>query len=132
HAAPDQTVTAWSHGDHPAARQLAAKTKLKPVRLLYRMAIDLAAESFGDAAVPQGYTIRTFQPGTDDHAWLQLNATACADHPEQGQLTQADLDASKAEDRSDPAGFFIAVDAEAIPFGCHLDQIPLGSLVGDH
>src|SRR5699024_2742234 len=131
HAAPDQTVTAWSHGDHPAARQLAAKTVLKPVRLLYRMAMELTAQSFGDPAVPQGYTIRTFQPGTDDQAWLQLNATAFADHPEQGQLTQADLDARKAEDWFDPAGFFIAEDANAIPVGFHWTKIPVGASSGE-
>src|SRR5699024_11171881 len=73
----------------------------------------------------------TFQPGTDDHAWLQLNATAFADHPEQGQLTQADLDARKAEDWFDPAGFFIAEDAEAIAVGFHWTKIPVGATAGE-
>ncbi len=131
YVAPGQTVTAWSHGDHPAARQLASKAALKPVRLLYRMAIELTTESFGDAAVPQGYTIRTFQPGTDDQAWLGLNATAFADHPEQGQLTQADLDARKAEDWFDPAGFFIAEDANATPMGFHWTKTPVGANAGE-
>lgn len=131
HVADEQTVTAWTHGDHPAARHLAASADVEPVRILYRMAIDIASESFGDASAPAGYTIRTFNPGADDAAWLDLNATAFADHPEQGQLTQADLDARKAEDWFDPAGFFIAENSEGTPVGFHWTKTPVGSAAGE-
>lgn len=130
-AAKQQTVTAWSHGDHPAARLLATKAGLEPVRVLYRMALEIDRESFGDATIPQGYSIRTFVPGDDDAAWLQLNATAFADHPEQGQLTQADLDARKAEAWFDPEGFFIAEDAQGTPVGFHWTKTPVGSAAGE-
>ena len=53
-------------------------------------------------------TVRTFRPGEDDAAWLALNAAAFAHHPEQGSLTQRDLDDRKAEPWFDPAGFFLA------------------------
>lgn len=131
HAAKGQTVTAWTHGDHPAARGLARSVGLEPVRILYRMAIEIDRESFGDAAVPQGYTIRTFVPGDDDAAWLELNATAFADHPEQGQLTQADLDARKDDTWFDPAGFFVADNADGTPVGFHWTKTPVGSAAGE-
>jgi len=130
-AGQDQVVTAWSHGDHPAARHLAAKAKLEPVRILYRMAAEIDRKSFGDPDLPKGYSIRTFEPGTDDAAWLALNATAFADHPEQGQLTQKDLDARKAEEWFDPEGFFIAEDAQSTPVGFHWTKTPVGSASGE-
>ncbi len=129
--APGQIITAWTHGDHPAARGLASSVGLEPVRILYRMARDIPEGSFGDANVPAGYSIRTFEPGVDDSAWLKLNATAFADHPEQGQLTQADLDARKAEDWFDPAGFFIAEDSQGTPVGFHWTKTPVGSKAGE-
>ena len=86
-ASKDQVVTAWSHGDHPAARASLLGSGWSQC-ILYRMAVEIDRESFGDVNVPEGYTIRPFEPGTDDAAWLDLNATAFADHPEQGQLTQ--------------------------------------------
>jgi len=127
----DQTITAWSHGDHPAARALALRADLEPVRVLYRMALEIDRESFGEAQLPQGYTIRTYRPGDDDEAWLALNALAFAEHPEQGQLTQADLDARKAEPWFDPAGFFIAEDAHGTAVGFHWTKTPVGSAAGE-
>ncbi|MDN6489919.1 MAG: GNAT family N-acetyltransferase, partial [Yaniella sp.] len=87
HAPDIQTTTAWTHGDHPAARGLAASAGLEPARILYRMALEIDRESFGEVDLADTYTIRTFVPGDDDAEWLSLNATAFADHPEQGQLT---------------------------------------------
>lgn len=131
HAEKQQVITAWSHGDHPAGRLLATKAELEPVRILYRMALEIDRESFGDVTVPQGYSIRTFVPGDDDAAWLALNATAFADHPEQGQLTQDDLDARKAESWFDPQGFFIAEDTQGTPVGFHWTKTPVGSASGE-
>lgn len=131
HASEGQVTTAWTHGDHPAARGLAASVGLEPVRILYRMATTIDRESFGETKLPDQYTIRTFVPGDDDAAWLELNATAFADHPEQGQLTQPDLDARKAEDWFDPAGFFIADNEAGTPVGFHWTKTPVGSAAGE-
>ena len=130
-AAEGQTITAWTHGDHPAARGLASSVGIEPVRILYRMALEIDRESFGEADTPTGYAIRTFEPGADDAAWLELNAIAFAEHPEQGQLTQADLDARKSADWFDPAGFFIAEDANGTPVGFHWTKTPVGSAAGE-
>ncbi|MGO1537397.1 MAG: mycothiol synthase [Yaniella sp.] len=131
HAPDIQTTTAWTHGDHPAARGLAASAGLEPARILYRMALEIDRESFGEADLADTYTIRTFVPGDDDAEWLSLNATAFADHPEQGQLTQADLDARKAEDWFDPAGFFVAENTAGTLVGFHWTKTPVGSAAGE-
>lgn len=92
----------WAHGDHPDARSLAALAGLEPVRELLQLRLS-------PVRVPGGATeVRAFRPGADDAGWLALNALAFADHAEQGDLDQADLDARKAEPWFDPADFLIA------------------------
>jgi len=103
----------WAVGDSPAARALAKATGLTPQRTLLIMRRPL------DRPVPParfgaGITVRTFEPGGDDADWLALNARAFRHHPEQGRLTQVDLDLRMAEPWFDPAGFFLAVDAGAL------------------
>jgi mycothiol synthase len=56
----------------------------------------------------EGVTVAAFRPGTDDEAWVDLNARAFAHHPEQGSMTVADLRARMAEPWFDPEGFFLA------------------------
>jgi mycothiol synthase len=99
-------VTAWSHGNHPAAAALARRLGLEPVRELWLMR--RPASSTPPAPVPAGFTIRPFEPGVDDAAFLAVNAAAFADHPEQGSLDQRALDERKAEEWFDPAGFLVA------------------------
>jgi mycothiol synthase len=53
-------------------------------------------------------SIRTFEPGRDEPAWLALNRRAFAHHPEQGQWDAIDLADREAEAWFDPAGFFLA------------------------
>ncbi|WP_369208266.1 mycothiol synthase [Streptomyces sp. PU-14G] len=98
----------WAHGGHPAARHLAQSLGLTLFRELRQMRRPLAGWEQPEPALPPGVTVRTFRPGEDDAAWLALNAAAFAHHPEQGGLTQRDLDDRKAEAWFDPAGFFVA------------------------
>jgi mycothiol synthase len=61
-----------------------------------------------------------FRPGTDDAAWLSLNALAFAQHPEQGRMTQRDLDDRKAEPWFDPEDFLLLWDGDALAAFCWL------------
>ncbi|WP_078866568.1 mycothiol synthase [Streptomyces sp. NRRL S-1448] len=101
----------WAHGGHPAARHLAQTLGLTMFRELRQMRRSLGDLELPEPVLPEGVTVRTFQPGTDDAAWLEVNAEAFAHHPEQGSLTQRDLDDRKAEAWFDPKGFFLAEKA---------------------
>jgi mycothiol synthase len=113
-AAPGALLV-WAHGDHPDARALAARFGLTPVRQLLqlRAAVPAAGQPF---AVPTG-TMSAFRPGVDDADWLALNARSFADHPEQGALKQADLDARIAESWFDPDDFLLARDESGAMIG---------------
>ncbi|MBM6403119.1 mycothiol synthase [Phycicoccus sp. CSK15P-2] len=99
--------SAWAHGDLPAARALAESTGLERTRSLHVMSRPLTAEDDTDPTLPDGYAVRTFEPGRDDEAWVRLNAAAFADHPEQGRLTVDDLHERMAQPWFDPAGFLL-------------------------
>ena len=73
--------------------------------------------------LPDGVTVRAFRPGDDDVAFLGVNARAFAWHPEQGRLDQAGLAAEMAQDWFDPAGFFLAVDADDTVLGFHWTKV---------
>lgn len=107
----------WAHGGHSAARHLAQVLGLTLFRELRQMRRSLADLDLPDPVLPEGVVVRTFVPGQDDAAWLAVNADAFAHHPEQGSLTQRDLDDRKAEPWFDPAGFFLAEkDGELVGF----------------
>ena len=107
----DQTTTRrlrlWAHGDNPAAAALAASMGFRQSRALWQMRRSLFAP-LPQPAVPEDVTVRTFRPGEDDEGWVQLNAVAFRDHPEQGAWTLEDLRRRMAEPWFDPAGFFLA------------------------
>ncbi len=64
--------------------------------------------------LPAGFSARAFVPGQDEQAWLEANAAAFADHPEQGRMSLADLRDRMAQDWFDPSGFII-VEANDAP-----------------
>lgn len=112
--APDE-LTAWSHGDHPAARVLANRYRLAAARTLLQLRISLTRElpapTVPAAGRPgDGIAISEFRPGADDADWVALNALVFATHPEQGSLTGDDLTARQAEPWFDPADFLVARD----------------------
>ncbi|WP_144791590.1 mycothiol synthase [Kocuria palustris] len=109
----DGPVDAWSHGDHPAARALAGALGFEPVRELHRLLRTTSADDEQPAVeLPDGVVIRPFEVGADEQELLRVNAAAFADHPEQGQLSLADLREREAEDWFDPAGLLLAVERE--------------------
>ncbi|MFG3286330.1 mycothiol synthase [Streptomyces sp. NPDC048111] len=107
----------WAHGGHAAARHLAQVLGLTLFRELRQLRRPLSPPDIAEPVWPEGVTVRTFVPGEDDAAWLAVNAAAFAHHPEQGSLTQRDLDDRKAEPWFDPKGFFLAEkDGELVGF----------------
>ncbi|MEU2549494.1 mycothiol synthase [Streptomyces roseolus] len=116
-AATGKRVRVWAHGGKPSARHLAQVLGLTLFRELRQLRRPLAPLDIPEPVLPEGVTIRTFVPGQDDAAWLAVNAAAFAHHPEQGALTQRDLDDRIAEPWFDPKGFFLAEkDGELVGF----------------
>jgi mycothiol synthase len=105
-------LTAWSHGDHPAARVLANRFRMAAARTLLQLRVSLTRELPAPkvAAAAQGSVISEFRPGADDADWVTLNALVFAQHPEQGSLTGEDLAARQAEPWFDPGDFLVARD----------------------
>lgn len=126
-------VSVWAHGMLPGAAELAAAHGLRPVRELRRMAADSAALApLTSPELPEGVRLRPYSPGADDAAWLELNAAAFADHPEQGSLTQADLEDRRGEDWFDAAGFLLAErEADGALLGYHWTKVEGDGSVGE-
>ncbi|MGH3311262.1 MAG: mycothiol synthase [Streptomyces sp.] len=123
----------WAHGGHPAARHLAqvlGLTLFRELRQLRRPLTGVSTSALPEPVLPEGVTVRTFRPGADDAAWLALNASAFAHHPEQGSLSQLDLDDRKAEPWFDPAGFFLAERAGAL-IGFHWTKVHSAEQLGE-
>jgi mycothiol synthase len=116
-------LNAWSHGNHEAAADLAARYGYGAVRELWKMRLMTASAALPEVKLPEGVRVRAFVPGRDEDAWLAANKAAFAHHPEQGNMTRADLDARMAEPWFDPAGFLLAVDAEERILGFHWTKV---------
>ncbi|MFI8194617.1 mycothiol synthase [Streptomyces sp. NPDC085946] len=129
-AASGKRLRVWAHGGHSAARHLAQVLGLTLFRELRQMRRPLADFDAPEPELPEGVTVRTFVPGQDDAAWLAVNAAAFAHHPEQGSLTQRDLDDRKAEPWFDPAGFFLAFRGGA-PAGFHWTKVHAAERLGE-
>jgi mycothiol synthase len=124
----EKPARVWAHGALPAAVALAAKRRLEPVRELWVMSRPLAEVP---PVVPaDGIRVAAFRPGTDDEAWVEVNARAFAHHPEQGAMTVEDLRARMAEPWFDPEGFFLAW-REAKLAGFHWTKVHDHSAYGD-
>ena len=129
-AASGKRLRVWAHGGHSAARHLAQVLGLTLFRELRQMRRSLTDLELPDPVLPEGVTVRTFVPGEDDSAWLAVNAAAFAHHPEQGSLTQRDLDDRKAEPWFDPAGFFLAFRGERL-IGFHWTKVHAEEQLGE-
>lgn len=101
------TLRAWAHGDHPAAASLADQLGWRRSRELFQLRLG------NDAAIdppeyPADVSVRAFEVGRDEAAWVDVNAAAFEGHPEQGRVSVADLRQREAQSWFDPAGFFVA------------------------
>ncbi|MBV9024233.1 MAG: mycothiol synthase [Streptomycetaceae bacterium] len=129
--ASGKRLRVWAHGGRPAARHLAAQLGLTLFRELRQMRRPLpGAPPLPEAVLPEGVTVRTFVPGQDDTAWLEVNAAAFAHHPEQGSLTQRDLDDRMAQPWFDSDGFFLALRGQEI-VGFHWTKVHADEQFGE-
>jgi len=122
-------LTAWSHGDHPAARALASELRYVAARTLLELRKPLDAADADTATAPvrdneasasaslDGGSVSAFRPGVDDEEWVALNALVFATHPEQGAITEADLAARQGESWFNAADFLILRDADGRMIG---------------
>jgi mycothiol synthase len=123
-ASAEPGLLIWAHGDHPAARALAASHGLSPVRSLLQLRAPVpAAPPVGSATSDGSATAAgasAFRPGIDDAEWLRVNGRAFAFHPEQGSVSQSDLEALTAEPWFDANDFLLLRDGDALIGYCWL------------
>jgi mycothiol synthase len=93
----------WAHGDHPAARALARRYGLEPVRELLQLRAEVPEAGHDVRSNP----ITGFRVGVDEDAWVEVNARTFAEHPEQGAVTREDLETLEAEPWFDPSDFLL-------------------------
>ncbi|WP_378145343.1 mycothiol synthase [Cnuibacter sp. UC19_7] len=103
---PASTLLAWAHGDHPAARHLAARYRFEPIRTLYQLRRELS-EPGVDVPAPDGYRLASFDAAGDLDDWVGLNAVVFRSHPEQGRITADDVRARMREDWFDAGDFLL-------------------------
>lgn len=108
--APETATLAWSHGDHPAARALAASHGWSRARELWVMRRP-SSVPLPPVSAPDGVTVRGFTPG-DEEEILRVNAAAFAHHPEQGSLSLEGLRERMHEPWFSADGLITAWEAE--------------------
>lgn len=111
----------WAHGELAPANALARSLGYTDARVLWQMRRSLHA-GLTPPTWPAGVQLRTFLPGLDDEAWVELNRRAFANHPEQGRWTLDDLHRRMAEPWFSPTGFLIA-EAEGRMIGFHWTKV---------
>ena len=122
---PELAVLVWARGSTPITDAAVSRGYTED-RILLTMRRSLAGLDGSDArvrATPPDVRIRSFQPGTDDAAWLTVNAAAFAHHPEQGGWTQTDLDERFDQPWFDPTGFLLAVGPDGELLGYHWTKV---------
>ncbi|HQR80518.1 MAG TPA: mycothiol synthase, partial [Actinomycetota bacterium] len=112
-------VRIWAHGLLPGASALAASAGMVAVRRVCRYT--RALEDLPDLPLPDGVVVRAFAPA-DSAAWLELNAAAFVDLPDQGSWTAEDLADRLAQPWFDAAGFLLAFDEQGL-VGCHWTKV---------
>jgi len=125
--AGSQPLRVWAHGDEAAAGLLSGRLGFRRVRDLWQMRRALDAP-LTPPTYPPDVIVRTFEVGRDEAAWVELNAAAFADHPEQGRLTEDDLVQRLGQSWFDPLGFFLA-ERDGALLGYHWTKV---HLLGEH
>jgi mycothiol synthase len=101
-----KSLRLWVHGEQEDAHSLAASFNFEKIRTVLQMSkplIDIQPLPVIDKEI----IIRSFLPGIDSDAWLELNNKVFKDHPEQGGWQLSDLNHRLSEEWFDEKGFFI-------------------------
>lgn len=132
-AAGGPATRIWAHGNLDSARATAAALGLTAVRELWQMRRSLSALP-ALTEVP-GVRLTTYPGPEVDAELLRVNNAAFHWHPEQGGWTQAEVDERRGESWFDPAGLFLAYDADDLTgerlLGFHWTKIHPGSGLGE-
>jgi len=123
---PSAALRIWAHGDAPAGRAFASSFGLARIRELWQMRRP-ADSPLSAPTYPSDVTVRTFDPGRDDVAWVELNAAAFASHPEQSRVSLDDLHHRMQQPWFARSGFFLAErSAELVGFHWTKVHQPVG------
>lgn len=115
---PDGGV--WAHGALEGSLAFLTGAGLVESRYLLTLhrALDPAqALPAAPVATLEGLRLGTFEAERDAERWVEVNARAFADHPEQGAMTLADLEQRLAQPWFDPEDMLVALrDEELVGF----------------
>jgi len=101
-----KSLRLWVHGEQEAAHSLAASFNFEKIRTVLQMSKPLT-DIQPLPVLDKEIIIRSFLPGIDSDAWLELNNKVFKDHPEQGGWQLSDLNHRLSEEWFDEKGFFI-------------------------
>lgn len=118
----------WSHGDLPGAQHLAESRGFFRIRTVVQMRRTL---NLTLPPLSQNISLRTFEIGSDEDAWLALNNRAFKDHPDQGNWSRRDLEVRMKESWFDPKGLILATENGEIRGFCWV-KIHGGTKHQDH
>jgi mycothiol synthase len=118
----DGSLWMWAHGEHPAAVRLAQRAGLVRARELWQLRRGLA-DPIPLRALPDGVTLRSFEPGEDETAVARVNNRAFSWHPEQGRWDTSELAVREAQPWFEPKGFLLAVDRQDRLLGFHWAKV---------
>ena len=110
-------VRLWVHGDQPAAHALATSFGFEKLRTVLQMSRELE-QILQIPKLDPDIVIRSFLPGIDSYAWLELNNKVFKAHPEQGRWQLSDLNIRLGEEWFDERGFFLAVIKDRLIGSC--------------
>jgi len=101
-----KSLRLWVHGEAEVAHNLAASFNFEKIRTVLQMSKSLT-DIQPLPVIDKEIIIRSFLPGIDSDAWLELNNKVFKDHPEQGGWQLSDLNHRLSEEWFDEKGFFI-------------------------
>ena len=109
-------VDLWVFGADSRSDRVAARLGFQPARELWQLRVALPVREA--PRWPSGVTVRPFEPGRDDDAWLAVNNRAFAADPDQGGWHEGDLATRERAPWFDPGGFLLATDGQGLAGFC--------------